>query len=165
MSERALFEMSSDNPELPPAGGATPTPAPVPAPTSVPQKRALEDDYVPAVSSPLNPDVNSRKSQVPEEAPVMAREKRTKKETLKKRESKGVGTPGGVESSRATPDPRGPRRSLKNLPSTEIAPARYILPLPKSTDFEPARGPTLVPHHEVLGPDAGRIEFLETTEQ
>lgn len=157
--------MSSDNPETTPSGGATPALGPVPAPTSLPQKRALDDDHLPAVSSPLNPDFNSRRSQVPEEIPVMVREKRTKKETLKKRESKGVGTPGGGESSRATPDPRGPRKTLKNLPLTEISPARYILPLPKSTDFEPARGPTLVPHHEVPGPDGEQIEFLETTEQ
>lgn len=157
--------MSSDNSELPPAGGATPTPVPVPAPTSLPQKRALEDDHMPAVSSPLNPDFSSRRSQVPEETPVMSREKRTKKETLKKRESKGVGTPGGGESSRATPDPRGPGKNLKNIPPAEMPPARYILPLPKSTDFEAARGPTLVSHHEVPDPDGKKIEFLETTEQ
>lgn len=95
----------------------------------------------------------------------MVREKRTKKETLKKRESKGVSTPGGGESSRATPDPKGPKKTQKNVPPTEISPARYILPLPKATDFEPARGPTLVPHHAVAGPDGEQIEFLETTEQ
>lgn len=96
----------------------------------------------------------------------MAREKRVKKETLKKRESKAASTPGGiVEPARATPDPRQTKRSLKNVPPPEMAPARYILPLPKSTDFEPARGPMLVNHHEVTGPDGGRIEFLETQEQ
>lgn len=96
----------------------------------------------------------------------MAREKRTKKESLKKRESKAATNPAGVaESSRATPDLKVPRKTLKNVPPAEMAPARYILPLPKSTDFEPARGPTLVSHHEVTGPDGERIEFLETTEQ
>lgn len=157
--------MPTDSPEVPPPGGATPTPVPVPAPTSLPQKRALDDDHIPAVSSPLNPDFSARRSQVPEDPPVMAREKRTKKETLKKRESKGVGAPGGGESFRATPDPRGPRKTLKNIPPAEMAPARYILPLPKSTDFEPARGPTLMSHHEVSGPNGEKIEFLETTEQ
>lgn len=96
----------------------------------------------------------------------MAREKRVKKETLKKRESKAATTPGGtVEPARATPDPRQTKRSLKNVPPPEMAPARYILPLPKSTDFEPARGPMLVNHHEATGPDGERIEFLETQEQ
>lgn len=152
------------------AGGATPTPAtPVAVPVampSLPQKRALEDDHVPAVSSPLNPDTSARKSLAPEEPGVMAREKRTKKESLKKRESKAATNPAGVaESSRATPDPKVPRKALKNVPPAEMAPARYILPLPKSTDFEPARGPLLVSHHEVTGPDGEQIEFLETTEQ
>lgn len=96
----------------------------------------------------------------------MAREKRVKKETLKKRESKATSSPGGaVESARATPDPRQTKKSLKNVPPAEMSPARYILPLPKPTDFEPARGPLLVSHHEVLGPDGERIEFHETQEQ
>lgn len=96
----------------------------------------------------------------------MAREKRTKKETLKKRESKAAtGSAGAAESARATPDPKVPRKTLKNVPPAEMAPARYILPLPKSTDFEPARGPTLVSHHQVTGPDGEQIEFHETTEQ
>lgn len=159
----------------PVAGGATLTPVPVPVPVaaplpttmpSLPQKRALEDDHIPAVSSPLNPDTNVRKSTAPEETGVMAREKRTKKESLKKRESKAATNPAGVaESSRQTPDHKVLRKTLKNVPPAEMSPARYILPLPKSTDFEPARGPTLVNHHEVTGPDGERIEFLETTEQ
>lgn len=96
----------------------------------------------------------------------MAREKRTKKETLKKRESKAAATSGGVvEPARATPDPRQTKKNLKNVPPAEMAPARYILPLPKSTDFEPARGPMLVSHHQVSGPDGANIEFFETQEQ
>lgn len=157
---------AAEAPPAPLAGGATPTPVPVPTIPSLPQKRALEEDHLPAVSSPLNPDPNSKKSLAPEETGVMAREKRTKKETLKKRESKAATTQGSAtESSRATPDPKQPRKSLKNVPPPEMAPARYILPLPKSTDFEFARGPTLVSHHEVEGPDGEKIEFLETTEQ
>lgn len=158
-------------PETPPVGGVTVTPVPVPVIpatfASLPQKRVLEDGHSPAVSSPLNPDPNSRRSQAPEETGVMVREKRVKKETLKKRESKATTTtPGGaVESARATPDPRQTKKSLKNVPPAEMAPARYILPLPKFTDFEPARGPMLVNHHEVSGPGGERIEFLETQEQ
>lgn len=157
--------MSSDNPEIPPAGGTSLTPVPAPGPASLPQKRALDDDHVPAVSSPLNPDFTSRKSQVPEETPIVSREKRTKKESLKKRESKAASTPGGADSSRATPDPRQTKKTRPNLPAAEISPARYILPLPKATDFEPSRGPQLAPHHEVAGPDGDNIEFFETQEQ
>lgn len=161
--------MSSEAPEIPPAGGANPAavpvPVPAPSPASLPQKRALDDDHVPAVSSPLNPDFTSRKSQVPEETPIVSREKRTKKESLKKRESKAATTPGGADSSRATPDPRQTKKSRPNLPAAEISPARYILPLPKATDFEPARGPQLAPHHEVAGPNGESIEFFETQEQ
>ncbi|KAG6366254.1 hypothetical protein INS49_000430 [Diaporthe citri] len=156
--------MSSDNSEIPPAGGASLAPVPAPSPASLPQKRALDDDHVPAVSSPLNPDFTSRKSQVPEETPIVSREKRTKKESLKKRESKAASTPGGADSSRATPDPRQTKKSRINLPAAEISPARYILPLPKATDFEPARGPQLAPHHDVAAPNGENIEFFETQE-
>lgn len=143
------------------------TPVPLPATVaSLPQKRALDDDHSPAVSSPLNPDQNSRKSQVPEDTGIMGREKRTKKESLKKRESKAATTPGGAaEPTRSTLDPRQSKKTLKNAPPADIAPARYILPLPKSTDFEPARGPTLMSHHEVTVSDGQKIEFFETQEQ
>jgi COMPASS component BRE2 len=162
--------MYSEAPEIPPAGGINAaqvpaTPVPAPGPASLPQKRTLDDDHVPAVSSPLNPDFTSRKPQVPEESSIVPREKRTKKESLKKRESKAASTPGGPDSSRATPDPRQIKKSRPNLPAAEVSPARYILPLPKATDFEPARGPQLVPHHEVAGPDGESIEFFETQEQ
>lgn len=143
------------------------TPVPLPATVaSLPQKRALDDDHSPAVSSPLNPDQNSRKSQVPEDTGIMGREKRTKKESLKKRESKAATTPAGVaEPTRSTLDPRQSKKTLQNAPPADMAPARYILPLPKSTDFEPARGPTLVSHHEVSAPDGQKIEFFESQEQ
>lgn len=96
----------------------------------------------------------------------MAREKRTKKETLKKRESKAASTPGGiVDFARTTPDPRQLKKKLQNAHPAEKAPARYILPLPKSTDFEPAHGPMLASHHETTGPDGKTIEFFETQEQ
>lgn len=99
-------------------------------------------------------------------AGVMGREKRTKKESLKKRESKAASTPGGVaESPRPVPDPRQSKKTLKNVPPAEMSPARYILPLPKATDFEAAHGPTLVSHHEAPGPDGENIEFFETQDQ
>ncbi|KAJ4387193.1 transcription factor, contains a PHD finger motif [Gnomoniopsis smithogilvyi] len=137
-------------------------PVPATAPLPIP---ATVADHSPAVSSPLNPDQTSRKSQAPEESGVMAREKRTKKESLKKRESKAASTPGGlVELARTTPDPRQLKKKLQNVAPAEKAPARYILPLPKSTDFEPAHGPMLVSHHETTAPDGETIEFFETQE-
>ncbi|KAI1807589.1 hypothetical protein F4811DRAFT_505193 [Daldinia bambusicola] len=137
------------------------TPVPVPVlPISVPQKRPLEDDYAPPVSSPLNPnpDVKPNKSQSHDDAPTMTREKpaRNKKDTLKKRESKAGA---GADSSRATPDPK-----IKELPPNESSPLRYKLAPPRPSDFETARGPVFTPHHEVPAPDGSTIQFYETSE-
>ncbi|PSS02291.1 hypothetical protein BD289DRAFT_478948 [Coniella lustricola] len=157
-----------------------PQPQPQPPPVSqasapsLPQKRALEDTHSPAVSSPLNPDPSVKRTQsvAEENTGTVGREKRTKKESLKKRESKaaaaastGQGGGGGLESSRATPDPRqSSKKSSKNVPPAETSPARYMLPLPKASDFEPARGPQLASHHHVAGSDGEQIEFFETQE-
>lgn len=54
------------------------SPPPSAPPSAVPLKRPHEDEHAPSVSSPLNPNATSRGSQ---------REQRTKKESLKKRES------------------------------------------------------------------------------
>ncbi|KAI1651458.1 uncharacterized protein F4817DRAFT_324587 [Daldinia loculata] len=137
------------------------TPVPIPVlPVSVPQKRPLEDDYAPPVSSPLNPnpDLKPNKSQSHDDVLAMAREKpaRNKKDTLKKRESK-VGP--GADSSRATPDPK-----IKELPPNESSPLRYKLAPPRPSDFETARGPVFTPHHEVPAPDGSTIQFYETSE-
>ncbi|GAB1316705.1 transcription factor, contains a PHD finger motif [Madurella fahalii] len=123
---------------------------------SIPQKRALEDDHSPAVSSPLSTEVKAQKVQVqfPDDGQAMAREKRTKKDSLKKRESKG----GGPDSSRATPDPK-----QREVPG-ELAPMRYKLARPKPSDFEPSRGPVFTSHHEVQDADGRTIEFFETSE-
>jgi COMPASS component BRE2 len=125
-------------------------------PSSIPQKRALEDDHTPAVSSPLNPEPKPQRVQVQiqDDSQVMAREKRTKKDSLKKRESKG-----GTDSARATPDPK-PRESPGDL-----APVRYKLAHPKPTDFELSRGPVLTSHHEVQDLEGRTIEFFETSDQ
>ncbi|KAI0160911.1 hypothetical protein GGR52DRAFT_562139 [Hypoxylon sp. FL1284] len=149
------------------------TPVPVPVlPISASQKRPLEDDHAPPVSSPLNPNLDIKptkiqsQSQLQTQPPshddvaVMAREKpaRSKKETLKKRESKaGLGL--GADSSRATPDPK-----VKDLPPNESSPMRYKLAPPKPSDFEPARGPVFTPHHEVPALDGSTIQFHETSE-
>ncbi|KAI1079537.1 hypothetical protein F5B20DRAFT_167881 [Whalleya microplaca] len=139
----------------------TPVPVPVLPISSLPQKRALEDDHAPPVSSPLNPnpDVKLSKTQSHDDISAMAREKpsRTKKESLKKRESKAGH---GADSSRATPDPK-----MKDLlPQNEFSPLRYKLAPPKPSDFEPARGPVFTPHHEVPSLDGSSIQFNETSE-
>jgi COMPASS component BRE2 len=155
------------------------TPVPVPIipslqslpqlPSSLPQKRALEDDHVPPVSSPLNPnqnlDAKPPKPQSHDDLAAMARDKptRTKKESLKKRESKagvGAGAGAGVDSSRATPDPKP-----KELSPSESSPLRYKLAPPKPSDFEPARGPVFTHHHDVPALDGSTIQFFETSEQ
>lgn len=89
----------------------------------------------------------------------MAREKpaRNKKDTLKKRETKG-GL--GADSSRATPDPK-----IKELPPNESSPLRYKLAPPRLSDFETARGPVFTAHHEVSTTDGSTIQFYETSEQ
>lgn len=127
-------------------------------PASIPQKRALEDDYSPAVPSPLNPDVRAHRTQVqfPDDTQAMAREKRTKKDSLKKREAKGA----GPDSSRATPDPK-----QREPPPGELAPLRYKLAQPRPSDFELPRGPVFTSHHEVQGPEGRTIEFCETSDQ
>ncbi|CAJ2512794.1 Uu.00g009130.m01.CDS01 [Anthostomella pinea] len=143
----------------------TPVPVPVlpiPLPSALPQKRALEDDHAPPVSSPLNPNPDPKlsKTQSHDDIAAMARETkpaRTKKETLKKRESKGGGL--GADSSRATPDPKA-----KDLPPNESSPLRYKLAPPKPSDFEPARAPLFAHHHNVPALDGSTIEFLETSE-
>lgn len=83
--------------------------------------------------------------------------KRNKKESLKKRESKGAF---GGDSNRGTPDPkhREPKQS-------DYSPMRYKLAPPKPSDFEPARGASFTHHHNVPALDGSEIQFYETSEQ
>ncbi|KAI1339142.1 hypothetical protein F5Y15DRAFT_95166 [Xylariaceae sp. FL0016] len=138
----------------------TPVPPPVLPVSSLPQKRALEDDHAPPVSSPLNPNPDPKlsKTQSHDDLTTMARDKpsRVKKEALKKRESKG-GL--GADSSRATPDPK-----VRDLPPSESSPLRYKLAPPKPSDFEPARGPVFVHHHDTSMFDGSTVAFYETSE-
>jgi COMPASS component BRE2 len=155
--------------------------------SSLPQKRPYEEDHTPNVPSPLNPNNTNNNSPVslpvlptapnpaataaasagtPErkgtpvkdEMAAPARSARTKKDSLKKRESKG-----GVDSAsaRVTPDPKIP-----DVPSSYL-PARYRLGAPKPGDFEPAKGPVFTPHHTIQlpGEDRAEVEFCETSEQ
>lgn len=152
--------------EASPKGELTPSSTPM---ASIPQKRALEEDHTPSVSSPLNPeprppaatDAKPSKPQSAEDAPpATTRDKpvRAKKESLKKRESKGLGPE--AASGRATPDPR-----VKEGPPSTSSPLRYKLAPPKPSDFERPKGPLFTPHHQTLGLDGKPIQFYETSEQ
>ncbi|KHN97998.1 Ash2-trithorax family protein [Metarhizium album ARSEF 1941] len=123
---------------------------------SIPQKRLFEDDHSPAVPSPLNPDASVSELPLHDDASQSKSSKpaRAKKDSLKKRETKG----GGRDSSPATPD----HRSVKEQNNVD-SPLRYKLAPPKPSDFEPPRGPVMTPHHEIDGV-GGRVEFFETSD-
>ena len=132
-------------------------PSPVTAGTTptVPQKRPFgldEEQHVPAVSSPLNPDfANARTRKQP------PREQREKKESLRKREAKGV------EGTRHdTPDvPSQGEKAKKSVPAAIVlSPIRYKLAPPKPTDFDPPRAPVLTPTYT-----RAQRQFYETSEQ
>ena len=109
-------------------------------PSTVPQKRALgldDEQHVPAVSSPLNPDFAASRSRRPP-----PREQREKKETLKKREAKGAdSTRSGTPDSQ--PNSRKPKKTEK--PSNVLSPLRWPLPKPNLADWETPRPPTFNP--------------------
>lgn len=135
-------------------------PTPAPSISTIPQKRALDEGHSPAVSSPLNRDVKPSDAQVIEDTPNPSRAKsgRPKKDSYKKREAKGV------ESTRATPDPRSAKD--KEPEQTEASPLRYKLAPPKTTDFEPPRGPLLTLFHQDVKNYEGDVtEFFETSDQ
>ncbi|EKD15647.1 uncharacterized protein L3040_006005 [Drepanopeziza brunnea f. sp. 'multigermtubi'] len=131
----------------------------LPPPSSIPQKRVLEDDHVPAVSSPLNPDFKSRAQ---DDAPLARdRVSRAKKESLKKRESK-AGSIAPDSSARAAPDPKTGAKSKKKEEALE--PVRLYLPPPKPSDFEPPRGPIFIPADTRPNAQGLEITFNETTD-
>ncbi|KAK6614415.1 ash2-trithorax family protein [Botrytis cinerea] len=142
---------SANTPILPPASAFA-------------QKRALEDDHQPAVSSPLNPEFKVQKTGDETPGGIRERASRAKKESLKKRESK-AGSLAPEGSARATPDPRSSSSSKKKAVINCVTPLRYKIPPPKLPDFEAPRGPTLVPSHTKTTPDGTEIQFHETTDQ
>lgn len=158
--------------------------------SSLPQKRALDDDnHAPAVSSPLNPDfrppprkdhILSTQSKSREgSAPVasgagsaaMPASKsgpgrgRPRKDA--QRPAKGaLGVHGlAPEPSSSSPQGPAPEAREKEVPAAEATPQRYKIPPPKPADFEPPREPQLNFHHELEGPEGNNIEFFETAEQ
>ncbi|SPN97686.1 related to histone-lysine N-methyltransferase [Cephalotrichum gorgonifer] len=153
--------------ELTPKREATPSSTPM---TSIPQKRALaiEEVHTPSVPSPLNPESKPTipepprpsKPQPADDAPPATRDKpvRAKKESLKKREAKGLGSE-AAGSNRATPDPK----AQEVLPSN-CSPLRYKLAPPKPSDFVRPKGPVLTPHHQIPGAGEKVIQFYETSD-
>ncbi|KAI9792376.1 MAG: hypothetical protein M1835_007881 [Candelina submexicana] len=130
---------------------------------SIPQKRTLEDEHVPAVPSPLNPDVSATRSRAGRER-APAREQREKKESLKKRESKGPSTAGNSGRG-GTPDGISSKRKTKgaSAAATTLAPLRYNLPAPKATEFSAPRGPTFT-HHSTKTDCGQETEIYETSD-
>src|SRR2546421_1136684 len=126
---------------------ASPSPKPehVHAPT-IPQKRTLDDEHTPTVSSPLNPDFpSSSKTSRTQDKPGSGRTTREKKESLKKREAKGSSS---VADSRRTPERSvGGKHGSTEFSQSSLAPLRYKLPSPKITDFEAPGGPQMTFHH------------------
>ena len=134
--------------------------------SSIPQKRSLEDDHQPAVSSPLNPDFKAAKPKPePQDDAPFARDRapRTKKESLKKRESNVRSNL--PESARATPDPRAASAPKKRTEVVVVTPQRFKLPPPKLSDFDAPREPPFIPSHTKTTIEGAVIQFNETSEQ
>lgn len=146
------------------AGSPKREPTPGTSAPSIPQKRAFDEGgHSPAVSSPLNPEVRFADAPPSDDA-VQVRSKpvRAKKESLKKRESKGV-----TDSARATPDPKVVK---EKEPEIEMAhahasPFRYKLGAPKPFDFQPARGPATTHHHSINVEGQEPVQFFEGSDQ
>lgn len=200
---RVLAHCSSALPSNPPDTMASesetpkrePTPTGANLPSSIPPKRAPDEDHLPNVPSPLNPDVRTtpkpqqQQQQAPpppteEMAPASTRDKpaRAKKETLKKREAKGAlgggaggggagggaagAAAGGVGGAGGADSSRAtPDPRQREPPPGEASPMRYKLAPPKASDFEPSRGPVLTHHHDVAALDGSAIEFFEASDQ
>lgn len=142
------------------------------ATASISHKRAYEE-RLPAISSPLNPEAKSVKIQKEDSPAAMVRDKptRTKKDSLKKRESKAVAAAAAAAAAGRTESPRPSQTSTKSqkLPSaatTDLGPQnlRYILTPPKLTDFDPPKGSVYIHHHDVSDPDGNAISFHEVTD-
>ncbi|KAI9836093.1 MAG: hypothetical protein M1819_001707 [Sarea resinae] len=131
--------------------------------SSMPPKRPLDDEHIPAVSSPLNPDTAPSRSKPRERAPT--REQREKKESLKKRESKGASV---LHDTRGiTPDTGSKRKRKGSVTAASppaLTPLRYKLPPPKLTDYDVPRAPIFTPHHAIPYPGDGEIQFYESSE-
>ncbi len=109
-------------------------------PSTIPQKRPMnldDEQHIPAVSSPLNPDAPPSRAR---KAP--AREQREKKESLKKREAKGVDT---TRSSTPDAQPNTKRSKKVEKPPDVVRPVRYYTKPPSQSDFDAPRPPVFNP--------------------
>ncbi|KAH7375795.1 SPRY domain-containing protein [Plectosphaerella cucumerina] len=164
LSPAEVVPGASAPPEAPASGtvaqSAIPIPSASPAPSGLAQKRVLEEDHTPrpSIPSPLNPDAGLRATpKLQDEMPA----KRTKKDTLKKREASKA-----FASDERTSTPDSKRREARIQAPPADSPLRYKQPPPKPSDFNPPRGPVFTHHRTTVGPNGqGSIDFYETTDQ
>lgn len=115
--------------QQPPSRSNTPTLAP-------PTRRPLEEDHVPAISSPLNPNPSSDAvARTRPGFPPRERERREKRETLKKREASG-------NARASTPNPK----TKKEKRPAADSPMRYSIPEPRAADYNPPRDGVFLSH-------------------
>lgn len=115
-------------------------------------KRPFDEDHVPAVPSPLNPDPAARPR--PPKAPQ--REQREKRDSLKKREAQ-------ASSRGSTPDIKVKKNKLPSAP----APLNYIVETEnlKPQDFEAPKDPAFISHEPPLLTPDGQLELKRPLDQ
>jgi COMPASS component BRE2 len=101
-------------------------------PSLATMRRPLDDGHTPAVSSPLNPNLDAAARTRPKAAP---REQREKRETLKKREA-------SASTRASTPNPKTSKKERVSADS----PMRYSIPEPRFTDYDPPKDGVLLSH-------------------
>lgn len=116
----------------PPASDTVPLPI-----SAIPQHLAQEQYHVPAVSSPLNPDVKARPAKT-----AAPREQRERKESQKKRESTAATGRGSTPSIPS-------KRKASNGTLTAPSPMRFQIAEPRLGDYDPPK-PTVFVSHEPL---------------
>ncbi|GAB7347190.1 hypothetical protein MBLNU459_g3300t1 [Dothideomycetes sp. NU459] len=119
------------------ADAQAPTPAAAPV-SALPLHVSQDQSHVPAVSSPLNPDVKTRPTKA-----AAPREQRERKESQKKRESTAAGGPRGTTPT--LPSKRKASSAALSAPS----PMRFQIAEPRIGDYDPPK-PTVFVSHEPL---------------
>ncbi|KAF2643861.1 hypothetical protein P280DRAFT_466587 [Massarina eburnea CBS 473.64] len=109
---------------------------------SLPMKRTLEEDHIPAISSPLNPNPDAAARARPKAPP---REQREKRDTLKKREAS------------ATTRGNTPTAKVKKSRPAADSPMRYSIPEPKPNDYDAPKDAIFLSHepYPLHTPDGG----------